>query len=176
MKTSEEVFSILKEKFQDSIIELKTDLPIEQIITVNPSKLKEVCLFLRDEKEFEFDSLMCLSGVDEADGEKITNEQGVEFIKGGRLSVYYHLFSTSIKHKITLKAYTDRNEPIIASVESVWKTANWHERETYDMFGIKFSEHPELSRILMPYDWEAGFPLRKDYKNPEFYQGIRVPY
>jgi NADH-quinone oxidoreductase subunit C len=104
------------------------------------------------------------------------NLSGVDEIKDGLLSVYYHLESTKLKHKITLKVSTDRNNPEVPSVIEVWKGADWHEREAYDMFGIIFLNHPDLRRILMPYDWDAGFPLRKDYENPEFYQGMKVPY
>ena len=74
-----------------------------------------------------------------------------------------------------MKVSALRENPEVESVESVWKCADWHEREAYDMYGFKFLNHPDLIRILMPYDWE-GYPLRKDYKNPEFYQGMKVPY
>ena len=97
-------------------------------------------------------------------------------MKGGTISVYYHLESLKFRHKILLKVLTDRDMPEVASVVDTWKAANWHEREAYDMFGLKFINHPDLKRILMPYDWEAGYPLRKDYENPEFYQGMKVPY
>ncbi|MEX0602057.1 MAG: NADH-quinone oxidoreductase subunit C, partial [Bacteroidota bacterium] len=68
-----------------------------------------------------------------------------------------------------------KEQPHIQSVSGVWGTANWHEREAYDLIGIVFDGHPDLRRILLPYDWE-GHPLRKDYKVPEFYNGMKVPY
>lgn len=176
MKTAEEIFNILKEKFPAAIIELKSDKPVEPFVIVNPLEIDKICLFLRDDKDLQFDSLMNLSGVDDANGEKVKDEQGLITIKGGTLSVYYHLESTKLRHKITLKTSTDREKPEVVSVTEIWKAANWHEREAYDMFGIIFLNHPDLRRILMPYDWEFGFPLRKDYKNPEFYQGMKVPY
>jgi NADH-quinone oxidoreductase subunit C len=175
MKTIEEIFRIVKDKFQDKIVELKS-VQFEPLIIVDANAIKDISLFLRDEEGLEFDSLMCLSGVDDANGEKKTEEDGTITIVGGTLSVYYHLHSIIQNHKLTLKVFTPREKPEIESVESVWKTADWHEREAYDMFGIKFLNHPDLRRILMPYDWEAGYPLRKDYKNPEFYKGMKVPY
>lgn len=176
MKSAEEIFNQLKEKFGSSIIELKADKPVEPFIIVNPLEIDKICLFLRDEKELQFDSIMNLSGVDDANGTKEKDEKGLETIKGGTLSVYYHLESTKLKHKLTLKTSTDREKPEVVTVIEVWKGADWHEREAYDMYGIIFLNHPDLRRILMPYDWEFGFPLRKDYKNPEFYQGMKVPY
>ena len=176
MKTSEEIFNILKEKFGEAIGELVSDKPAESVIVVSPMEIDKICFFLRDEKDLEFNSLMNLSGVDDANGEKVKDENGNEILKGGTLSVYYHLESISLKHKVTLKVSTDRENPEVASVEEIWRTADWHEREAFDMYGIKFLNHHNLIRILMPYDWEAGYPLRKDYQNPEFYKGMKVPY
>ncbi|HET56632.1 MAG TPA: NADH-quinone oxidoreductase subunit C [Ignavibacteria bacterium] len=176
MKKPEEIFEILKNKFPDADIQIDLETPTEPIISIPPKSVHNISLFLRDEEELLFDSLMCLSGVDDANGEKIKQEDDSEIIKGGTLSVYYHLYSVSLKHKITIKTSADRENPEVESVEPIWKTADWHEREAYDMFGIIFLNHPNLKRILMPYDWDAGYPLRKDYKNPEFYKGMKVPY
>lgn len=162
MKKAEELFQLLKDNFPESNLELKTDHPTEPVLLVSPNEIDKISVFLHDNQELQFDSLVLLSGVDE--------------VKANLLSVYYHIESTSIKHKIVLKVVTDRSNPEVNSVTSVWKGADWHEREAYDMYGIKFTNHPDLRRILMPYDWEAGFPLRKDYENPEFYQGMKVPY
>lgn len=176
MKTHEEIYSILKEKFNDSILSEIIDQPVEKIIVVDPKSIDAVCLFLRDENGLLFDSLMNLSGVDDANGTKVKDEDGSETINGGTLSVFYHIESLTHKHKLVLKVSTQRDKPEVKSVSEIWRHADWEEREAYDMFGIIFTDHPDLRRILMPYDWEAGFPLRKDYKNPEYYQGMKVPY
>lgn len=176
MKTAEEIFNLLKQKFDGSIIEFKTEKLIDPLIVVNPLEIDKICLFLRDEKDLLFDSLVNLSGVDDANGEKVKDEQGLETIKGGTLSVYYHLESITYRHKIIVKVSTNREKPEVVTVTEAWKGADWHEREAFDMYGIIFLNHPDLRRILMPYDWEFGYPLRKDYKNPEFYQGMKVPY
>ena len=117
-------------------------------------------MFLRDDDAMLFDVLMCLSGMDYG---------------GGKLGVVYHLDATVRRHKIVLKTEVTPAEPRVASVESVWKTANWHEREAFDLYGIVFEGHPDLRRILMPDDWQ-GYPLRKDFQVPEFYNGMKVPY
>lgn len=176
MKTTEEIFKVLKDKFGDAVIELKTGVPIESFILVDPLKIDEICLFLRDEEGLKFDNCMNLSGVDDANGKKETQSDGSTIIVGGTLSVFYHLESVYLKHKLTLKVSTQRENPQVKSVAGIWRSADWHEREAFDLLGINFINHPDLRRILMPYDWEAGYPLRKDYKNPEFYQGMRVPY
>jgi NADH-quinone oxidoreductase subunit C len=176
MKKPEEVFELLKNEFPDAVLEIDSSLPAETIISIDPLKINRISLYLRDSENLLFDSLMNLSGVDDANGEKEKDEDETEIIKGGTLSVYYHLFSTKLKYKVTIKVSTHRENPEVESVESIWKTADWHEREAYDMYGIIFLNHPDLTRILMPYDWDAGYPLRKDYKNPEFYKGMKVPY
>jgi NADH-quinone oxidoreductase subunit C len=176
MKTAEEIFKILKDKFGDLVVELKSGIPVESFIIIDPLKFDEVCLFLRDEQELQFDNCMNLSGVDDANGKKEPQPDGSTNIVGGTLSVVYHLESVYLKHKLTLKVSTARENPQVKSVSEIWRSADWNEREAYDLFGINFINHPDLRRILMPYDWEAGYPLRKDYKNPEFYQGMKVPY
>jgi len=103
MKNIQEIFSDLKEKFGDAVLELIASPPFESIITISPLQIADVCLFLRDNEELKFDSLVCLSGVDDANGKTIKNENGDSVIEGGTLSVYYHLESTGFRHKIILK-------------------------------------------------------------------------
>lgn len=176
MKNSEEIFSLLKNRFPEDILNFVKGQPVEDFIQVTPTFIDRISLFLKDEEELLFDNLMNLSGVDDFNGNKSKDESGKEIMIGGTISVFYHLESMKLKHKVTLKTSSDRDNPKIKSVVSVWNCANWHEREAYDLFGIIFINHPDLKRILMPYDWEFGFPLRKDYENPEFYQGMKVPY
>ena len=176
MKNPEEIFELLKNNLGEAIISIDKEAPTEPIISIDPLLINKVGAFVRDNEELKFDSLMVLSGVDDANGTKIKDEDGVDVISGGSLSVYYHLHSTNLNHKITLKVSTQRENPQVESIYNIWRTSDWHEREAFDMFGIIFLNHPDLRRILMPYDWEAGYPLRKDYKNPEFYQGMKVPY
>lgn len=156
----QEIVTALTAAFGDSILESKIDGVTDPFIKVAPGKLREIGTFLRDNDDMLFDTLMCLSGMDYA---------------GGKLGVVYHLASMKKGHKIVLKTEVTRENPRVASVEAVWKTANWHEREAFDLLGVVFDGHPDLRRILMPYDWE-GYPLRKDYQVPEYYNGMKVPY
>jgi len=158
--TPQEIHDRLKAQFGDAILEFKADAVTEPWIKIAPDRTKDIGLFLRDTPELQFDYLMCLSGVDNNDG---------------TLSTVYHLFSMTHKHRLVLKAVVPKDNPRTQSVESVWKAANWHERESYDLLGIIYTDHPDLRRILCPDDW-VGHPLRKDYKLPEFYNGMKVPY
>ncbi len=156
----QEIADSLKTKFSDAILEVKLDGVIDPFARVAPGKIKDVAMFMRDQENMAFDYLMCLSGVD------YTN---------GKIGVVYHAASIKWNHKFTLKVDVTVENPHVQSVESVWKTANWHEREAFDLIGIVFDGHPDLRRILLPDDWE-GYPLRKDYKVPEYYNGMKVPY
>jgi NADH-quinone oxidoreductase subunit C len=91
------------------------------------------------------------------------------------LSVVYLLHSMTHLHKIALRVDVPRATPVVPTVEGVWITAQWHEREAYDLMGIVFDGNRDLRRILLPDDWE-GHPLRKDYQVQEFYRGMKVPY
>jgi NADH-quinone oxidoreductase subunit C len=155
-----EIRDILRSTFKQSILDAKTDGGTDPFIRVASDTILEVARFLRDSDTLSFDVLMCLSGMDYGNGE---------------LGVVYHLHSMKWNHKITLKVILPNSEPTCQSVESIWKTANWHEREAFDLFGIRFEGHPDLRRILLPDDWQ-GHPLRKDYQLPEFYNGMKVPY
>ena len=156
----QEISDILKARCGDAILDSKLEGVLNPYVRVAPGRMKEVALLLRDDEQLHFEVLMCLSGVD---------------YTGGKLGVVYHLHSMKWNHKITLKTDVGADNPHVASVESVWRTADWHEREAYDLYGIVFDGHPDLRRILLPDDWE-GHPLRKDYQVPEFYNGMKVPY
>jgi NADH-quinone oxidoreductase subunit C len=117
-------------------------------LLVPPAKIVDVCLALRD--EFHFDMLSAQTAVDYWPRQE------------PRFHVVYQLYSLSKNARLGLRVPLDGNAPSLASIESVYPNANWHEREIWDMFGIRFEGHSDLRRILMPYDWE-GHPLRKDY-------------
>jgi NADH-quinone oxidoreductase subunit C len=160
MKTAPEILQLLQDKFPGTIVKSETGV-IDPYAVVEPGTIAEICLFLRDDPDLAFDSLMCLSGVD------------YKGLKGEpeRLEVVYHVFSMKHRHTFVLKLVLPRENPSAPSVEKVWAIANWHEREAYDMFGIRFEGHSDLRRILCPDDWE-GYPLRKDYEQPETYRGM----
>ncbi|MFA6438369.1 MAG: NADH-quinone oxidoreductase subunit C [Bacteriovoracaceae bacterium] len=157
--TAQEIHNILNDQFAGTILDAKLENVPDPFVKIAAEKILDVAVFVMNDERLQFDYLMCLSGVDYK----------------GKLGVTYHLFSMTHKHKIVLKVEVPTETPNVPSVESVWKTANWHEREAFDLFGLNFEGHPDLRRILLPDDWE-GHPLRKDYQTPEFYNGMKVPY
>lgn len=162
---STEIQSLIVEKFGEQAIVNADHEALQPWLEISPDALAAVCEFLREDPRAYFDYLECLSGVDEGP-------------KAGRIGVVYHLMSIPRGHRLVLKCFVTRSDTdpeSLPSVVSVWRTADWHEREAFDLLGIRFEGHPDLRRILMPEDWE-GHPLRKDYINPEFYHGIQTEY
>ncbi len=99
----------------------------------------------------------------------LMNHLGADY--GDRMAVIYNLYSPLLRRKITLKAFLDRDDTAVDSLTPLFPGIAWYERETFDMFGIRFLGHQNLKRLLLPEDWE-GFPLRKDYAFPAEYHGI----
>jgi NADH-quinone oxidoreductase subunit C len=162
----QEIREILTEKFGENIALGAID-GLMPILTVPTTEIANICRFLLNEPRCYFDSLSCLTGIDNGP-DKATME------------VIYNLYSIPYDKKIALKIEFSRNiadEPLpkVPSVSDIWHSANWAEREAYDLLGIQFEGHPDLRRILMPSDWE-GFPLRSDYLPQEIYHGITVKY
>jgi NADH-quinone oxidoreductase subunit C len=122
------------------------------IVEIKSEQLAELTTYLKIFKDTRFDMLFSVSGVDRP--ELCCFE------------VVYHLFSTAFKKHLMIKVLINRQNPEIESISGIYSAAEWHERETFDLFGIKFKNHPNLTRILMPNDWR-GHPLRKDYVNDD---------
>lgn len=125
----------------------------ELTFKVDPTRIRDICLFLRDNRELRFDYLSDLTAVDYLGQEP-------------RFVVVYHLFSTSRHHRVRLRAPAPGDPPTIKTVSDIWAGANWHERECWDLLGVVFEGHPDLRRIMLPSDW-VGHPLRKDYEPAE---------
>ncbi len=153
------VQELLNKHFGDKLTVVPNTTPPSWLVELN--NLRPVCLELRDHEDFYFDLLRSVSGVD--------------YPQENIIEVVYHLYSIPKGHSIALKVRADRQSPQVPSLVSVWQAANWHERETFDLFGVNFLDHPDMRRILLPSDWK-GFPLRKDYEEDEKYHGMTIKY
>jgi NADH-quinone oxidoreductase subunit C len=121
----------------------------ELTVVVPKDRIVEICRFLKEDAELKFDLLADLCGIDMNTPER-------------RFGVIYNLYSLKNKFRLRLKTFTEEEDPKVPTVTGVWGTANWHERETFDMFGIVFVGHPDLRRVYMPEEFEHH-PLRKDF-------------
>ena len=121
----------------------------EMTVYLERGSIREACALLRDDAEHPFNFLSDITCVDWYPNEP-------------RFEVIYHLLSIPKKERVRLKVKLDGTSPVVESVTSVWPGANYFEREVFDLFGVRFTGHPYLRRLLMPEDWE-GHPLRKDY-------------
>lgn len=173
--SGEQFLQQLKKRFGGKITGSNLEA-IDPWIEVSPDGLVDLCRYLRDEPSLKFDYLNCISMVDyleldEKKAKKVDWEPHIE--------VVYHMSSITHKTTLVVKVILPRWKddipdqlPEVPSLASVWSTADWHEREVYDLCGVWFSGHPDLRRILCPEDWE-GHALRKDYEMPLEYHGIR---
>jgi len=141
----------LKAKFPSAILETRVDAArAETAVSVAADRLQEIARYLHDAPEAAFDHLTDICSVDYPEDQL-------------RFEVVYHLHSLPLRQRLRLKARLTEDDPTIASVTGIWKGAEFLEREVYDMMGIHFSGHPDLRRILMPEDYDEGYPLRKDF-------------
>jgi NADH-quinone oxidoreductase subunit C len=124
---------------------------------VRPERIADLCAVLRDEPELRFDFLQSLTAVD--------------WPKRDAQEIVYHLFSYHHRHSLCVRTEVPRGAPRLPSVTAIWPTANWQEREQFDLLGVVFEGHPDLRRILMPDDW-IGHPMRKDFHEPKSYRGM----
>ena len=146
-KVLHEYIEELKAENADWVADFK-DTYGEVTITVPRESIVEICRFLKTKHDFNLLADLC--GADRGPEEE------------PRFEVNYHLFSTVHFNRLRLKVLLSEDEPNVETVETIWKTANWHERETYDLFGVIFDNHSDLRRILLPSDFD-GHALRKDY-------------
>lgn len=164
----EEIYQHLLNRFGEAALLGRDESSQPQAFLVASDSIAAVCQELHSWDKTYFDQLSCLTALD----------NGAE---AESMEVFYHLNSIPYKLQLTLKVVLPRNNikedplPEISTVSHIWRTADWHEREAYDLLGIRFTGHPDLRRILLPADWE-GYPLRKDYQEQDYYHGIKVKY
>jgi len=149
---TKEIFDLLNLQFENQGLEFfsQEEQGGDPFIQVPGSCLVEVARFAKDDPRLDFKMCHCISGVDYKD----------------HLTSVIHLYSLGHKHKLVLKTDCPTENPVIPSVAGVWRAAEWHERESYDLVGITYEGHPHLRRILLSDDWE-GHPLRKDFPMPD---------
>ncbi|MEN5434194.1 NADH-quinone oxidoreductase subunit C [Sphingobacterium faecium] len=158
-----EISKSITAQFGEEAIEKIEESGLQSALFVNKAFLEQICYYLRDQEGFYFDFLNNIAAVDLGDA---------------GFFVTYHMTSIPYQHTLVLKVAVANDRdlqqlPEVPSLAAVWKTADWHEREAFDLMGIFFTNHPDLRRILLPDDWE-GYPLRKDYQDPESYHGIAI--
>ena len=131
----------------------------KDVVFIDSENWKKIAEILKNDSKLSFDYLMCISSYD--NGDKKT------------YGVAYNFYSISKQHYLEVRVEVE-DQLSVPSIALLWRTADWHEREAFDMMGILFEGHPNMKRILLSEDWE-GHPLRKDYKEPDYYHGMSVP-
>ncbi len=178
------IYDLLAEHLGAGAIAFHEDA-IEPWAEIAKADIVKACTFLRDDPRLDCNQLMCLSGLDwdgydeNGKGKSVAilgyrddgTPEASDRVGEGDLGVAYHLFSHGQRHKFTLRVRTPRAENSVPTVSGVWATASWHEREAWDLVGIRFAGHPDLRRMLLEEDW-VGHPLRKDYVMPGQWSGV----
>ena len=163
----EEIIQLITQNLAPATILEEEPHTIPPTIRVPSQRIAEVCQVLHEHQKTYFDYLNCITALDHGP-------------QANTLELVYHLYSIPYNQQLTLKVLLVREKPgealpEVPSVSHIWRSANWHEREAYDLVGISFTNHPDLRRILLPADWK-GHPLRKDYVVQPQYHGIEVTY
>jgi NADH dehydrogenase I D subunit len=147
------IVALVEDRFKEEILDVN-DFRGDLAITVRPDRIQEICRTLKEDPATKFDLLSSVTGLDDLGYPDKTRDE--------RFNVVYHMYSIDHGHRVRVKVPLPESRPEVDTVSSVWKTANWWERETYDMFGINFRHHPDLRRILCHEEFE-GHALRKDH-------------
>lgn len=142
----------LRSEFPEEVLQIYT-YQGQTAVVVRPERIVAMLRWLRETDDLRMNHLRSLCGVDNAR----RKDPGLS-----RFEVVYNLYSIPLRHEIRLRAEVGDEDPAIDSVVELWSGANWLERETYDLLGIEFVNHPDLRRVLLPEDW-GGYPLRKEY-------------
>ncbi len=143
-----EIVENIKSKFPDAIEETKALRSKRISVTVKMEKILEIARYIRDELGFDYP----------------ISAGAIDYIKEKYFQVVYYLLSSEKKIVLMLRVNIPRDNPVMPSLIPIWEAMNFHEREMWEMFGITFEGHPNLTRLLLPEDWEGGYPLRKDFK------------
>lgn len=138
----------LKKEYSDRILKIYT-FRNDLNVVIKPADIPEICRYLKTEPDLKLNFLSCITAVDYLGK------------RDPRFEIVYILFSIPYKHRVTIKTAVNEGD-VVPTLTSLWGTANWQEREVFDMFGIRFAGHPDLKRILMDDDW-IGYPQRKDF-------------
>lgn len=157
---NQERLELIKSRLTDYKV-FVTDMTGTPAINTKPEHIVNVCKILKSDPEISFEMLLDEMGVD-------------NFKKGSRFEVVCSLYSLKYKDRIFIKVYLDDKNPQMPTLTTLWKGADWYEREAYDMFGIIFTGHPDLRRIYMPDDYEY-FPMRKDFPLMGIPDSIQLP-
>ena len=153
-----DIIKLIQQQVTDGVIAADAD-GLHPNVGIKPKRLLDVCSYIKNEPQLNFDLLRCISAIDRP-------QQAL-------IELSYDALSIQFNHALAIKVLLDRTCPEIDSVSFVWPAADWHEREAFDLMGVIFKNHPDPRRILMPDDW-SGYPLRKDYQDLTEYHGLKL--